>query len=227
MTAAVVGKGVYGLAFAARLAHVNYNTLKRWACGYTYTFQGQEFYSPPRWEVQHGKDAGVLGFLDLVEARMMGKFRQKGVKWSTIALASDETKRLLGIRHPFATQRLKTNGRRIFLEVGEGAGDRALIEIAENQRVFEPFITPFLIDFDFDSEDLAERWWPIGKDREVIVDPSRSFGKPIVHRAGVPTAVLARAAEAEKSIVRVSRWYNVSEKEVQDAVEFERTLVAA
>ncbi len=158
---------------------------------------------------------------------MIGEFRRKGVKWNTIAAASEQARKILGVSHPFATHKLKTNGRRIFLQVGEQAGDRALLEVAHHQRVFEPFIAPFLVGLDFDDDDLANRWWPIGKDREVIIDPARSFGKPIVNSAAVPTAVLARAVSAEKSIERVARWYQVSERAVGDAVEFERKLAAA
>lgn len=228
MTAAeVIGKGLYGLNFAARILQLHPSTLRSWARGREFVYRGKRFHTKPRWEAEHGEEAGVLGFLDLVEARIIREFRTRGVKWKTIVAAGEETKRILGVDHPFATRKLKTNGQRIFLHVGEGTKDEAMIEVASSQIVFGEFITPFLLELDFDEYDLANRWWPIGRDREVIVDPARSFGKPIVKTAGVPTAVLARAVAVEGSSERVARWYQVTEKEVEDAVYYERTLAAA
>ena len=43
---------------------------------------------------------------------------------------------------------------------------------------------------------------------------------------GVPTEVLASAAKATGSVAEVSRWYEVPEKEIEDAVEFEQRLAA-
>lgn len=225
MPAEVVGKGVYGVSYAARLIHVKTVTLKRWLEGYSYTYDGREFTSQPRWEAQLGP--GLLGFLDLIEARMIGEFRRRGVKWGTIAAASQEAKRRLEVSHPFATKRLKTNGQRIFLEVGEGENDRALVELVSTNHIFESFVRPFLINLDYDAEEIASRWWPIGKGKEVIIDPARSFGKPIVDSGAVPTAVLASALETEGSAERVARWYEVSVDAVKYAAEFERGLAAA
>lgn len=225
MPGEVVGKGAYGVSYAARLIHVNTNTLKRWLEGYSYTYRGVEYTSAPRWEGQLGP--GILGFLDLIEARMIGEFRRRGVKWNTIAAASDEAKEKLQVSHPFATRRLKTNGQRIFLEVGKGENDRALIELVSTNQIFESFVRPFLINLDYDEHEIATAWWPIGKEKEVIVDPARSFGKPIVNSGAVPTAVLAGALKTEGSVERVARWYEVSVDAVKYAAEFERGLAAA
>jgi uncharacterized protein (DUF433 family) len=59
-----------------------------------------------------------------------------------------------------------------------------------------------------------------------VLDPTRNFGRPIVFRQGVPTEVLARAANACGSVDEVSRWYEVPRAEIEDAVEFEQQLAA-
>jgi uncharacterized protein (DUF433 family) len=51
---------------------------------------------------------------------------------------------------------------------------------------------------DYSEYDELLRWFPLGKNRRVVVDPGRSFGRPI-SLEGVPTAVLASALKAEKS----------------------------
>jgi uncharacterized protein (DUF433 family) len=68
------------------------------------------------------------------------------------------------------------------------------------------------------------RWWPLGRDHRVVLDPERSFGRPIITPESVPTAILARAFQAEGSIDSVARWYEVDPRSVLDAVEFEKKL---
>lgn len=221
----VLGKGLYRIPEASRLTGVHLSTLKTWLRGRTYKFAGRTFTLPAKWETQISPESASIGFLDLIEARIIGKFRRKNVKWSTIAAASIEAKKSLGVSHPFATRRLITNGQRIFLNVAQDAKDFALIEIAQNQRVFDSIIEPFLIDLDFD-DDVASRWWPLGTTRQVVLDPQRHFGRPIVNVAGIPTAVLARAVKAEGSSERVAAWYEVPIVGVNDAVEFEEKIAA-
>jgi len=47
-----------------------------------------------------------------------------------------------------------------------------------------------------------------------------------LNRHGLATEVLANAANAAGLITVVARWYEVSEQEIQDAVEFEQRLAA-
>jgi uncharacterized protein (DUF433 family) len=70
------------------------------------------------------------------------------------------------------------------------------------------------------------RWWPLGEKRLVVLDPTRNFGRPIAALHGVPTEVLANAAQACQSITDVARWYEVPEAEIRDAIEFEQRLAA-
>jgi uncharacterized protein (DUF433 family) len=59
-----------------------------------------------------------------------------------------------------------------------------------------------------------------------MLDPLRNFGEPIVTKEGVPTRVLARSYQAEHSMARVAKWYDVDVESVRAAVEFERRLAA-
>ena len=59
-----------------------------------------------------------------------------------------------------------------------------------------------------------------------MIDPERGFGAPIVARSGVPTKVLADAVKTEGSVDFVAKWYEVTPREVRDAVKFEDQLAA-
>jgi uncharacterized protein (DUF433 family) len=63
----------------------------------------------------------------------------------------------------------------------------------------------------------------------VVLDPERSFGKPIDAEAGVPTRALCDAALAGggQSPAVVAEWFGVPLEAVQAAVAFEGSLLAA
>lgn len=128
--------------------------------------------------------------------------------------------------HPFCTNRFVTDGREIFVELHRETGQSSLVEIVKSQQVFKQIVRPFLRQLEFGKNTGVVRWWPLGDERLVVLDPTRSFGRPIVSRHGVPTEVLAKAAKASGSIADVTRWFEVPEPEIRDAMEFEQRLAA-
>jgi uncharacterized protein (DUF433 family) len=114
--------------------------------------------------------------------------------------------------------------------IAEELTDRRMADLVSDQLEWEQFVRPHLLGagIEFNADDQPQRWWPLGRDRRVVIDPARAFGAPIVHREGVQTYVLARAVAAEEGDVElVASWYGVSAEGVQDALEFERHLKAA
>ena len=205
--------------------------IKRWLAGYT--FKGKEggtHSSPPVWERQIvSRDSLALSFRDLLEVRFVDAFRRHGVHWKVIRIAAEHAAEIIHDTHPFSTKRFKTDGRSIFAEIVQETGEESLLDLAKSQYELKQIVEPYL----FKGIEFAElgiepvRWWPLGRDRRVVIDPERSFGQPIVDPESVPTAVLARAFRAEGSIEAVARWFLVPEPSVEDAVEFENKLAAA
>lgn len=232
MTAApakVIGVGIYSVPEASRLARVSAPRIHRWLRGYSFRSRGRPRRSPPVWRAEHGNgDLGiVVGFRDLLEVRFVNAFRNEGVSWRTLRSAAARGARLLRTSHPFCMNRFMTDGREIFIEILKHQEDKepALLEISKSQVAFRSFCLPYLRDVDF-KDQLPQRWWPMGKNHSVVVDPGRALGKPIVEQEGVPTRVLAKAVSVEKSIRRVASWYEVAMEAVGDAVEFEKSLAA-
>ena len=67
----------------------------------------------------------------------------------------------------------------------------------------------------------------MGRERGVVLDPRRSYGKPIDVDSGVPTDVLFQMVDAGESPESVAQWYRVEVRAVEAAVDFERRLLAA
>jgi uncharacterized protein (DUF433 family) len=222
--------GIYAVPEAARLTHVTTGRIRRWLRGYEFAGRRGRRSSPPVWEGQLEpiEHAVALGFLDLIEVQCVDALLQAGVTWPTLRKAHAHAKDMVGHTHPFCTNRFATDGQTVFLRLRmeEGEHDETVWDMKDIQRVFEEIIGPFLRNVEFSDCDLAARWWPMGPDRQVLLDPRRSFGHPIVSEHGVPTASLAAAFRTENDTAVVARWFAVSPVEVRDAVVFETRLAA-
>ena len=221
-------KGIYTVCDAARLSGVSAGRIRRWLRGYRYRSRKKAYASPALWHGQWDPiDRSLaLGFLDLIEIRFVDAFLKAGVSWATLRQAREQAEKLFKDSHPFCTNRFMTDGREIFVDLHRETGEPSLIEIVTRQQVFAQIVSSFLKELEFVDGSGLVRWWPLGEDRMVVLDPTRNFGRPIVADNGVPTEVLASAIRATGSVAEVSRWYEVPEREINDAVEFEQRLAA-
>ena len=222
----LLGAGIYTVPEASRLTRVSAARIRRWLKGYDFRSKQERYHSNPVWTGQFRalNDKLAVGFKDLMEIRFVRAFLERGVSWKTMRDAHTSAKAKLGTDHPFCFYRFATDGRAILLQQAQASGDTHLINITNDQREFERIVAPFLKELEFDQG--VTRWWPLGRERHVVVDPIRNLGQPTVNRSGVPTGVLARSVKANGSIESVVRWFEVAPEEVRDAVEFEQSLAA-
>lgn len=225
----LIGRGVYTIREASTLTGVPALRIRRWTQGYTFKYKGAHYYSGPviGTNVRRIDGSLAIDFFDLVEIRFLNAFRKSGVAWPTIHKATIKAREITGRERPFSTNMFRADGRTILLDYAPGFDDSVMLDLITDELAWKTVIGQFLYeDLDFNAHDEASRWWPLGKDRQVVLDPERSFGAPIVNKEGVPTRVLFNGYLAEGSERIVSVWYDVSEQAVEDAVKFEEQLAA-
>jgi hypothetical protein len=194
---------IYTVAEAARLCVLSQGRVRRWAKGYSFRRGTEIRNSPPVVRTSHRVgERGAIGldFLDLIEIRYVKAFIEAGVSWQVLRAAHARAAAMLHAEHPFATKKFYTDGQTILAKLAEPP----LLDIMRNQFVFSRILDRYLAGgegLDFDKQDLALRWWPMGRKGLVVIDSERSFGQPIVSIEGVPTAVLNRAYLAESGSV--------------------------
>ncbi len=217
--------GIYTPAEAAALLHERPRTVRRWAFGDA---------RPPltRTELPEVEGERAITFVELVELLYVQAFRRAGVSLRAIREASAVAARLFGADHPFALRQVYADaGSFLYGLVGEKDGSAALVELrGHGQQEILSFVRPYLTLLDFDRDDLVRRWWPMGRGGGVVVDPAIAFGAPPVEEAGIRTATLARAfdaehpASAERTVERVAWTYEVEPRHVETALAFRRWL---
>jgi uncharacterized protein (DUF433 family) len=225
---ALLNTGIYTVTEASRLTRVSPQRIRRWVKGYEFKVKHGRHRSPAVWnsQLQPIGQAMALGFFDLLEIRAVDAFISAGVSWKDLRRIHDEAREWVSSPHPFCTNRFATDGHTIFMELREKNHGVMLWDMRDVQRVFDKIIRPFLRNVEFDSGKVPRRWWPRGKNRQVVLDPRRSFGHPIIFREGIPTTVLARSARANGSAEEVARWFQISSDSVREAIDFEQALAA-
>lgn len=232
----LLGVGLYSVLEASRLTGVSRRRIRGWMRGYRPAPEGAGARGAVgaregglwRQDLPELRGSVALSFLDLVEVRVIAVLRERGIPWSTIRTAAMRARRLFDSSHPFALRRIATDGRTLFAEVIAETGETKLLDLVKSQYAFKRVISPNLMaGVDFDRGDEAKRWWPLGKERQVVIDPARAFGKPVIAASGIPTFVLAEAVRAGESRARVAERFGLDPDAVKDAVAFEKRLAPA
>ena len=224
----LLGIGLYSVPEAARISKVPSQAIRRWVRGYYFPLKdGTTRTMPPLWQRDIGDpDAITLTFRDLLEVRLVSAFRNAGVTWPVIRRAAVVASEVFETTHPFCTRQLVTDGQLIFAESREQEKGQSLLDLFTDQYAFRAVVEPFLVNLEFD-EKVALRWWPLGENRQVVLDPERGLGRPLANNSGVPTEVLASGYRIEGSYRRVAHWYGIEVRDVKDAVEYETEYLAA
>lgn len=226
----LLGVGCYSVGDAARLLRMPPLNIRRWLAGYSYTRNGEKHRVAPLWvpDLPKFEDHIELSFRDLIELRFVHSFTEAGLGLLAIRNCLEYAREVIASDRPFLTSRFRTDGKTIFLEsvTKSGGEESTILDLRQRQYAFKQVLEKSFKDLDIEESEVA-RWRPFkGKD-SIVIDPDRSFGKPISAKYGVPTIALSDAVEAEGSVDRVAAIYEVSPDVVRDAVRFESGLRAA
>lgn len=223
----LTGSGLYSLTEAASLTGIPASRISRWFNGYS--GKSEKAYGPLWTASFEGlADQLILSFRDLTELRVAQSLLAHGISPQRVRQAIQKAKGILTDERPLSSAKFRTDGRAIFLQIAneEGIEDREqLLDIFRSQFAFKRIVDPSLKDIDY-KDFVPTRWWIVGREKGIVLDPMRSFGRPIDADTSVPTRVLANAYEAMASYGIVAKAYDVPVGTVRRSVEFERQLAA-
>ncbi len=235
---ALLGRGLYPLGEAARLAQLPPQTARRWADGNAYRYRGESRSSAGliRPELPPLQGIRDLTFPEMLTLRMVKAFRSTGLGLRTIKRVAEKAAQEYKSTTPLVSKRFRTDGRRIFVELQREAAvndgppapksERHLIDVLSGQVQFAQVVEPSLFqNLEWQDEWHAARWWPGGLAAGVVVDPAVIFGAPRLAETSIPTAVIAKAFAAEggdkAATQAVAEWHGITAHQVEKAVAFE------
>jgi uncharacterized protein (DUF433 family) len=172
------------------------------------------------------EDSIYASFLDLIDLLFVKKFLDYGLSLQKIRRAFHEAMELIEGHH-FAHRQFFTDGKNIYILI-EKEADALLELLSGGQWVIAPVIKQLAHQIEFDEPTgFARKWYPLGSNGLIVLDPSISFGKPTIVHRGVATATVYDFFLGEKeNLDQVCSWMNLQNHEVEMAVNFERQLSA-
>lgn len=210
---------MYSYAEADRIAGVTRGTSRRWIRGYSYSSNGAQVSAAPVTKGVPRPDEPGVSFFDLIEVAAIGRLKEVGWSLPVIRRAVESCQVMFQLPRPLVTERFKTDGRDFFVVKGD-----ALVEVGigrrKGERAWIEVLDPFLQTVAYEGE-YARRWWPIGRDRRVVVDPDYGFGIPVIQGSSVRTEIIYEQVQGLVSMERIAASFNVTSEEVEHAIQFE------
>jgi uncharacterized protein (DUF433 family) len=159
----------------------------------------------------------MVSFLDVLEVVAIGGLKRAGFSTRAIRQIVENCQEILGVQRPLTSLRFKVGGREIFVNHGD-----VLVEVGKRKRmqVWNEVLAPFLTNLDYTHE-VASRWWPLGREAPIVVDPEYGYGLPVVSGSGVRTEIIRERAEAGDLIHQIAGDFNLDCMEVERALQFE------
>ncbi|WP_310963920.1 DUF433 domain-containing protein [Nocardioides terrisoli] len=217
MVVFLLDRAIYSYADVDRLVGLHSGTARRWLEGY----EGQShFYDPVLRPEATGSDAVTWG--EMVEARLLAEFRDRRVPVQRMHPAIVKLRDEFG-RYPLAHARpfLDVEGRELVQvvqqEIGLELGLR-LVVVRDGQYVLTDAAQRFSSAVEY-VENVAGLLRPDPRTPDVVMDPRRAFGQPVVR--SVRPDSLAEDYRAGTSRDDLADLYDLTSEQVDEAIRFE------
>lgn len=169
----------------------------------------------------HGREATVP-FIGFAEAYVLSAFRRAGVPMQRIRPAVEVLSSGIGVDHALASRRLYTDGAEVLYDYASSEHDeelRGLTVVRTGQRQFAEVVRNYLKRIIYGDDGWATQvHLPAYQQAEVIVDPRRAFGMPLVVHGGARVEDLVDRFVAGDTLADIAEDFGVPEPEVEDVV---------
>ena len=213
----------YPLAEAAHYLRLAPATLRPWVAGRPYPRRGGTGFFEPLITLPDPTKT-VLSFSNLVEAHVLRALRtEHGVPIKAVREALQSAAKACNIDRLLLSPALRTDAGELFLDrYGE------LVNLSRSgQLAMRKLLEAYLRRVDWDTKDVPVRLYPfirgeIPDEKTIAIDPSIAFGRPVVTRKSISTAVIADRIDAGESVEDLAADYGLEPDEIEDAVLYER-----
>jgi len=206
------GQGIYTAADAARILKVPYSKANYWFRYYAkHKFATSDF----KYHF-HVRDIVAVNFLTLIEMYVFYTLKEKGVKTNDIMEAHSVMADFLKTPYPFAKEDIYLNNKALLFS----HKDLLISADKKLQTVIVQILKPFLSKIQFNDDRMANRFYPMGKKKTIVVNPENQFGQPVIEGTNILAQTVFLLSEAGESKKSIAKLYDLNIKQVSDAIEF-------
>jgi uncharacterized protein (DUF433 family) len=218
----------YTPAEAAHYLRMPQETLRSWIHGRSYVAEGRSKRSLALIQLDD-PSRKYLSFINLVEAHVLAAMRRRhGVKLPKVRSALDYIRRHFKIERPLIDQAFQTDGLDLFVE---HYGD--LVNVSrEGQKAMRDLIAAYLQRIDRDRFGMPIQFYPFTRDSEsastpkddprvIVMNPSVSFGRPVIAGTGIPVSAIYERYRAGDSVADLAKDFRLNISAVEEAIRCE------
>ena len=221
---------VYSAGEAAHYLNLPVSTLSSWVKGRDYVAGGQKKRWGPLIQIADA-ERSLLSFNNLVEAHVLKAIRTRhGVPMRGVHVALDHARRVHGIERLFLSDELRAVEPKPTDASKKSAGALFLEKLGEveqisegGQLVIRNALARHLERIERDSRGMPVRLFPFVArypERDILIDPRVSFGRPVLVKRGIRVATLVDRIEAGESIEHIADNYGLDPADIQRALDF-------
>lgn len=215
-----LGIGIFTAQDISKILLMPSNKVRRWIQIYWDNKFAQQHDEPYSWGI--GKDKAV-NFYTLIEIYFFIKLRELGLSTNKILQAHKLISKEFKIKYPFAFTKILAGENDIFYYFD----DNTLIKADLTKQIgFKNIIEIYCKKIDFNNENLANRFWPIGKENSIVVDPKHQFGQPTIDGTNILTDTIYSYYQGGESLEFIASLYELNIKQVQDAIYYYQRVAA-
>jgi len=213
-----IGNGIFTIKEISQILQIPYHKVRTWITKYWDGELGNFYQQNYSWNIENSR---AVGFHTLIEFYVMMQFAESGVKTKEVLKAHKELASMYNTNFPFATEEvlknIRTDRYKVYLQK-----DNNTISLDGTKQLNLDLISMFFQNLDFGKDNLASRFWPLGKNHTVVCDPHHKFGQPTIVGTNIQSEAIFRMYKANEPISFIAAIYDVSEKAVKDAIRFHK-----
>jgi uncharacterized protein (DUF433 family) len=216
-----LGSGIYTIPDISKLLDLPQAKVRRYLNEYWDERLGKKFFNETySWSI--GNNIKAVNFYTLIELYTCFHLQELGVSIKQILKSRNAIAKDLHMPYPFANAKLLSDGKKIWYEFK----DSIVKADGSKQTDFVEFIREFADKIDFNSHKIAEKFWPAGKNSNIVVNPRHQFGQPIIEGTNINAEVIYSMYESGEPIDSLSIIYDLTSKQVNDAILFYKKSAA-
>lgn len=158
----------------------------------------------------------AVNFYTLIEFITFAKLREQGISAQKLQKFHKILSTELNTPYPFAKTKLLNDKRSVWYE---HSGELVKID-GKRQLSLSRVLSPYLNKIEFDKDNIALRYYPLGKNHKIVIDPKHQFGQPTILGTNIKAEIIYFLYKGKETKKNICELYNLTIQQVNDAINY-------
>ena len=214
-----IGKGNLAFPNVVKILGMPYRKVYAWMRRY---FKGELGEAFKNTYVSEKYGTRSVNFVTLIELHTMMHLADAGIRTQEVLEVRETLAVLYGTPTPFAhkavLEGMYTNGKEVFWEMKND-----IITLTGKKPFQLDMIRSLIKKLDFDEDALASKYYPLGKEKHIVMDPRRKFGYPVIGKTNIYPETIYTFHKGGEPTDFIAHLYRITLEEAEAAIEYCQT----